>query len=80
MELIVDRIEAGFAVCETPDRTPQCISLDSLPDGVGAGSVLREEGGAFVLLEAETEARRAALFALQQALFDEADEAPPANA
>ena len=74
----VDRIEGGFALCQTPDGKIVSILLDKLPDQTKAGSVLCETDGVFTLDAAATEARRAALFDLQESLFEE--EEPSANA
>ena len=74
MEYYVDRIEADEAVCETPDGETLRLPLTALPEGTREGSVLREEEGVFILDDAAAEARRATLFALQEALFsDDAD-------
>ena len=69
MEYYVDRIEADEAVCETPDGETLRLPLTALPEGTREGSVLREEEGVFILDDAAAEARRATLFALQEALF-----------
>lgn len=74
MEYYVDRIEADEAVCETEDGETLRLKLTALPEGTREGSVLREEADTFVLDDAAAEARRARLFALQEALFgDDAD-------
>lgn len=80
MDYIVDRIEENFAVLEAPDGAVLRLKAEALPPDVKAGDVLRETDGAFTLDEAAAEARRAALFALQEALLfgDEAE--PPADA
>lgn len=71
MKLTVDRITEGIAVCECEDESFIRIRLDLLPDGTKEGSVLLEENGSYTL-DTETEAnRRAKLFAMQNALFDE---------
>lgn len=75
MEYYVDRIEDGFAVCETPDGAVLRLPLETLPPDVKEGDVLRETDGAFTLDEAAAEARRAALFALQEALFGDGADA-----
>ena len=74
MEYYVDRIEADEAVCETTDGETLRLPLIALPEGAREGSVLREEEGVFILDDTAAEARRATLFALQEALFgDDAD-------
>lgn len=80
MEYCVDRIEAGVAVLETPDGVTVQLSLAVLPEGTKEGSVLRKEAGVFALDNAAAEARRAALFALQEALLSEDAGEPSDNA
>ena len=75
MKLIVDRIDGDAAVCETAEGRIVRLSLDTLPTGVKAGSVLVEEADGFALDPEEEAARRAAIFALQEALFSSPDEA-----
>ena len=71
MEYCVDRIEEGVAVLLSSDGETLRLPLSCLPAGTAEGAVLREEGGVFVPDEAQAEARRAALLALQQSLLFE---------
>ena len=64
--LIVDRIEAGFAVCEGEGGTFTRISLSELPRGVREGDCLRPDGNGYIIDKEETARRRAAL----KSLFD----------
>lgn len=60
--LIVDRLEAGFAVCELPGRAALTLPVAELPAGVGEGDCLRldQTSGRYVVDQAETDRRRAA--------------------
>ena len=80
MDYILDRIEEAVAVLEAPDGAVLRLSVEALPPDVKAGDVLRETDGAFTLDEAAAEARRAALFALQEALFAGDESEPSADA
>ncbi len=75
MKYVLDRVEEGIAVLQAQNGNLVRLPLSALPAGAEEGSVLREEGGAFVPDEAAAEARRAALLALQQALLFDDDEA-----
>ena len=63
--LIVDRIEAGIAVCEGDGYTLD-IPLGKLPKGVREGDCLRPEGDSYAIDPNEAARRRA----LNKALFD----------
>ncbi len=69
--LIVDRIEGGFAVCETAEETMVNIELSLLPYGTKEGSIIIENNGVFALSIEEEAERRESLFNLQESLFDE---------
>lgn len=71
MVLTVDRIEGGFAVCETDYMKIINIPLADLPAGIHEGSVLTEENGKYTVSEEAELTRRAKLFALQNSIFDE---------
>ncbi len=59
MELIVDRIEAEFAVCENIDRTHTNIPIILLPNGVKEGDVIiKDENGNYIIDANKTEERR----------------------
>ena len=70
-KLIVDRIEDGFAVCETEDGKMTELDFFYLPYGTKEGSVLLENDGLYELCSEEENERRAKLFVLQESLFDE---------
>ena len=69
--LIVDRMEDGFAACET--ESGEMVELDFfyLPYGTKEGSILLENNGLYELCIEEEKERRAKLFVLQESLFDE---------
>lgn len=56
--LSIDRIENGFAVCEGENKTFEKIPLESLPQGVQEGDVLRQDENGFALDREETRRRR----------------------
>ena len=64
--LIVDRIEAGIAICEGEGGTFTSIPLSALPRGVREGDCLRPDGDGYIIDKEETARRRAAL----KSLFD----------
>ncbi len=74
MEYYVEKLDADAAVCMSESGEICCVSREKLPDDLVEGCVLREENGAWLLDPARTEARKSALLALQDSLFDE--EAP----
>ena len=57
--LIVDRIEAGFAVCEDAHLALRRIALAALPKGVREGDCLRPDGDGYIIDRDETARRRA---------------------
>lgn len=69
MKYIIDRIENGFAVCETEEMKIVNISLDILPEEVKEGSVLLFEDGKYVLLAEEEKERRDRILSLQDDIF-----------
>ena len=80
MDYVVDRIEEAFAVLEAPDGAVLRLPLEALPPDMKAGDVLHEIDGTFTMDETAAEARRSALFALQEALFAADEGEPPADA
>ena len=54
----IDHIEGDTAICERDDRTKIDIPLNKLPKAAKEGDCIREEGGAFVIDEGETDRRR----------------------
>ncbi len=71
MRLIIDRIESGFAVCETEDMSIINIPLAEIPFEVHEGSALIIDNGKYSVDEEYESDRRAKLFALQNSIFDE---------
>ncbi len=69
MQLIVDRIEEEYAVCEKEDRTMIELKLDTLPYGVKEGTVLNLENGKVFIDEAETLNKKRAAQKLLDNLF-----------
>ncbi len=69
-ELVVDRIEGNFAVCQMPDESEKVIPLSELPNGVKEGTVLDLCDGAYVINEAKEKDRRKSNFDLQSQLFN----------
>ncbi len=58
----IDRLEEGFAVCETPDDRMENIPLSELPPNVAEGDLLRQsEDGQWEIDHQATEARREAM-------------------
>jgi len=57
--LIVDRIEAGFAVCEDENRMATRIPLARLPKNIREGDCLRQTQDGYVIDTGETARRRA---------------------
>ncbi len=68
--LIVDRVEGGFAVCQTEEEAIINISLSDLGFEVREGNVIIENNGAFELSAQEEESRKEELFDLAESLFD----------
>ncbi len=58
MQIIIDRFEGDFAVCERPDRTMLNIPRNKLPVGVREGDVLILEGNSILLDPAATQERK----------------------
>ena len=69
MKYIIDRIENGFAVCETEEMKIVNIPLDILPEELKEGSVLLFEEGKYVLLAEEEKERRDRILSLQDDIF-----------
>ena len=67
--LTIDRIEGGFAVCETESRTFINVLLSGLPSGAKEGCVLKEENGKYILDENETARRRQINIDLQNSIW-----------
>ena len=69
--LAVDRIEEGIAVCERTGGSHVHILASFLPSDAREGCRIRFADGRWQTMTEETEKLRAALFALQESLFDE---------
>ena len=70
MELIVDRIEAGFAVCENIDRTYTNVPLYLLPEDVKEGDVItKDENGNYIFDADKTAERRQRIKKLLNSLW-----------
>ena len=70
MELIVDRIEAEFAVCENIDRTHSNIPLYLLPEDVKEGDVItKDENGDYIIDADKTAERRQRIKKLLNSLW-----------
>ena len=65
---IVDRIENGYAVCETEQGEKKDILLSETKD-VNEGDVLFLKGGVYIPDKDKTEARRKRILALQEDLW-----------
>ena len=71
MNLIVDRITEGVAICEKPDLSHVEISISKLPQGIEDGTVIIvESDGTYRLDSLRTQKRRNDLFSLQEKLFN----------
>lgn len=66
--LIVDRIENGYAVCETEQGEKKDIPLDKTLD-ISEGDVLVLKNGVYIPDKYKTEARRKRILALQEDLW-----------
>jgi hypothetical protein len=60
MQVIIDRFEGDFAVCEKPGRTMMNIPRNKLPAGAKEGDVLIIEGTSIRIDAAETAKRQKA--------------------
>lgn len=70
MELIIDRIESDFAVCENIDRTHTNIPLCLLPEGAKEGDVIvKDENGNYVIDSDKTAERRQRIKKLLNSLW-----------
>lgn len=65
-KLVVDRIEAGFAVCEIEEGSFADLPLRALPDGIKEGDVIK------ISVEAEeTDKRKKNINKLMNSLFQD---------
>jgi len=69
-QLIIDRFEGKFAICEDAEQKYFAIETAELPDGAGEGSVLKiTDEGELLLDQEETQARRERVAAKQRRAF-----------
>lgn len=72
-QLIIDRFEGKYAICEDADQRYFAIETEELPEGAAEGSVLKiTEEGELLLDQAETQARRERIAAKQRRAFGKA--------
>lgn len=69
MKYIVDRIESGYAVCQTENGSFSDIPLNELPE-VKSGDVLIEKNGRIVVDKSTTEEKRKKIISLQNDLWE----------
>ena len=67
--LVVDRIEAGFAVCEDSERNMREIPLEELPESLREGDCIFCGDGRYVIDSEETQRRREENIRLLQMLM-----------
>ena len=71
-QLIIDRFDGKYAICEDQEQKYFAIETGELPGGAKEGSVLKiTDEGELLLDEEETQARRARIAAKQRRTFRE---------
>ena len=70
MQLIVDRFEGKFAVCEKPDRTMVNIPFAKLPPDVAEGDVLSVQGDNIIIDIEATKERKQKIRKLMENLWN----------
>ena len=69
-QLIIDRFEGTYAICEDQEKKMFAISLNELPQGAKPGDVLQISGaGELSVDQEETQRRRKKMAGLQSKLF-----------
>ena len=69
-QLIIDRFEGKYAICEDKDQKYYAIEVQELPQGAKAGCVLQiTDEGELVLDEEETQRRRQRILDKQRKAF-----------
>ena len=68
-QLIVDRLEGEYAVCEQKEGGMLSLLLSQLPDGIRDGDVLTEQGGGYQIDRAATQKRKEEMDAKRRRLF-----------
>lgn len=71
MNLVVDRIEADFAVCEQDDMKMINIPLSDLPEGICEGNIIIYKDGNYIVDEDAEAERRERINALKNSIFNE---------
>lgn len=71
MQYIIDRIENGYAICETPDRHMHSIAVSALPDGIAEGMVLAAQDRTYIIDQAATQRRRDTVEQKRRELFEQ---------
>ena len=70
-QLIIDRFEGKFAICEDKEQKYFAIEVEELPQGAAEGSVLEiTNEGELQLNQDETQARRERIAAKQRKVFN----------
>lgn len=69
MKVVIDRIEEGFAVCETEKRVMINFAVEMLPEGIKEGTVLDIDGENIIIDEIETEVREKEAMDLLEDIF-----------
>ncbi|MBZ9608613.1 DUF3006 domain-containing protein [Clostridium estertheticum] len=70
MEVIIDRFEGTYAVCEKEDRTMIDIKRSDLPSGAKEGDVLSINNNLITINIEETEKRRREIEKLTEDLWE----------
>lgn len=69
-QLVIDRYEGKFAVCEDAEQKYYAIELQELPEGAKEGSVLEiTDDGELLLNQVETDRRRQRILEKQRRAF-----------
>ena len=70
MEVIIDRFEGSYAVCEKEDRTMMDIPKDKIPSGAKEGEVLSINNDMITIDIKETEKKRKEIEKLTEDLWE----------
>ena len=68
-QLIVDRLEGEYAVCEQKEGGMFSLLLSQLPDGIRDGDVLTEQDGGYQIDRTATQKRREEMDAKRRRLL-----------
>lgn len=69
--LVIDRIEEGYALCETPDKALLRLPLRELPDQAAPGDVLELIEARYQINPEQTAKRREQNYHLFRSIFKE---------